>query len=177
VNYHSHVIQLAATSMGSMIDIHGFGEKFWFAGELVVAYTSWKPMSVLPCAFVVFKQLLLFTSGTCSGSVNVISAHCILVSSTLYPHPLRCSTYVIKRSSMLGQLNDLDGRIVAHLWGESRWQRYLRETESTVVLDVGGTCNLENGKHGMAVVQRLIAISHVDVELGKGVTRKPSRLD
>ena len=77
---------------------------------------------------------------------------------------------------MLRQLDNLNRRIVAYLRRETGGQRDLWQTKGAVVLLVRGPCDLEDGQHGMRVVERLIAKAHVDVEHGECVAGEPARL-
>jgi hypothetical protein len=78
---------------------------------------------------------------------------------------------------MLRQFDDLDRRVVADLEGEVRRQRDLRQAEGAVVLRVGGPDDAEDGDRGVAVVERLVAVAHVEVELRVGVAGEPAGLD
>lgn len=63
----------AASIRGTAIDAYPLTTMLCGAGELVVAYTIWKPIS-WP-GVVLLKQFVEFTSGTSSGSAKVMSAH------------------------------------------------------------------------------------------------------
>jgi len=82
-----------------------------YARELVVVYTIWKPM--LSSGFDELKQFVLLTSGTSSGSANVISAHCVHFISHRLKNTWKPNTYIVERGAVLRRLNDLDGCIVA----------------------------------------------------------------
>lgn len=98
---------------GTAIDAYPLTTRLCGAGELVVAYTTSKPISWPGC--VLLKQLVLLTSGTSSGSANVMSAHCRFVSSDGRERPIgKVGTHVIQGSTVLRCLDDLDGRIVAN---------------------------------------------------------------
>lgn len=74
-DYYIQVIHDAAISTnGTNIDANPLTSMVCGAGDEVVVYTIWNPMSC-PAADVVFKQLVLLTSGTSCGSANVMSAH------------------------------------------------------------------------------------------------------
>lgn len=78
---------------------------------------------------------------------------------------------------MLCGLNDLDGRIVAHLGGEVGREGHLRQTETPVVLHVAGTEDLEDWLHGEGVVRRDAPGTQVDVEESGGMAGEPAGLD
>jgi hypothetical protein len=72
---------------------------------------------------------------------------------------------------MLRRLNDLNRCIVADTRRVVRRQWHLRKTKGAVVLHVRGPYD------GVAVVERLVAVAHVEVELGKGMAGEPAGLD
>jgi len=84
---------------------------------------------------------------------------------------------IVKSSAVLCRFNNLDCRIVANLGGVVCGQRYLGQAELAAVLLVRRADNLENGQHGVRVVQGLVAVAHVDVEQGKCMAGEPSGLD
>lgn len=89
----------------------------------------------------------------------------------------RGSTHVIQGAAMLCEFDNLNGGIVAHGRGVVCWQRDLGQAKGAVVLEVGGACDLEDGEHDVGVVERLVAVAHVDVEHGEGVAGEPAGLD
>jgi len=78
---------------------------------------------------------------------------------------------------VLGYFDDLDGGIVADGGGEVGGQGHLRQAKGAVVGEVGGAGDLEDGQHDVRVVERLVAVAHVDVEHGERVALEPARLD
>lgn len=68
---------------------------------------------------------------------------------------------------MLRKLNDLDGCIVSNLGRVVGGQGHLWQAELPMVLLVRGSGNLEDGQHGVRVVQRFVSVAHVDVDLSK----------
>lgn len=123
------------------------------------------------------KQFSRVTSGTSSGSANVISAHYHGISTPSPTHYVPRITYIIKRRPMLRRLNNLNRSIVPHTRRIIRRQRHLRQTKSAIILHIRGSYDGEDGQHRVAVVQWLVAVAHVEVELGEGVAGEPAGLD
>lgn len=83
---------------------------------------------------------------------------------------------IIESCTVLGSFDHLNGSIIAHFGLKPSRQRYLRQAKGTIVLDIRRAGNGEHGQHGVAEVERLVAITHVDVELSESMARKPSWL-
>jgi len=126
---------------------------------------------------VVLTQFVSLTSGTSSGSAKVMSAHCSILLVTVSSLFSDAVTHVVESSTMLRKLDNLNSRVVADLRRVVCGQRYLWQAELAWVLLVRRSLNLEHWQHRMRVVQRLIAVAHVDVEHGKRMAREPSRLN
>ena len=88
----------------------------------------------------------------------------MFVSNLLQQKPRLQYTYIVKSSAMLRRFDNLDCRIVADFGRVVGWQRYLGQAELPGVLLVRRADNLENGQHGVGIVQGLVAVAHVDVE-------------
>lgn len=78
---------------------------------------------------------------------------------------------------MLRKLNDLDGGIIPNLGRVVGGQRDLRQAKGAAVLLVRGPGDLEDGQHRVRVVEGLVAVAHVDVDLGERVAGEPAGLD
>jgi len=73
------------------------------------------------------KQFDAFTSGTSAGSANVTSAHYhgyVSISRSTFEVDIGFA-YVVDGSSVLRDLDHLDGNVVADIEGNVRHKRYL----------------------------------------------------
>ena len=78
---------------------------------------------------------------------------------------------------MLCRLDDLYGCIVTDFGGEVGWQRHLWQTETPVILHIGGAGDLKDGLHVEGVIQRDGAFAQIDVKECGGVTGEPAGLN
>lgn len=87
------------------------------------------------------------------------------------------SAYTVQRRAVLGDLDDLDGGVVADVDRDVWWDGDLREAETTRVVQIRGTSDLEDRNHVVGHVERLGAQSQIDVEEGELMTVEPTWLD
>lgn len=78
---------------------------------------------------------------------------------------------------MLGSLDNLDGRMVADIHRDVRWQRDLRQTDGARVGVIRRADDLERLDHGMAHVRGHGSEADVDVDEGLFVAWEPARLE
>jgi hypothetical protein len=78
---------------------------------------------------------------------------------------------------MLRRFDNLNRCIIAHLGRIILRQRHLRQTEASIILHIRWASDLENGQHGVRVVERFVTVTHVYVEEGERVAREPAGLE
>ena len=148
-------------------------------------------MSATPIS-VLLKQFVSFTSARreSPGSTKVMSTHCKHGQKIVFPvHILsrkhlgkKKETYRIKRSTMHGQLNQLNRRVHAGLDGQVGGQRHLGQAHGARVGVLAGAEDLERRDHGETHVERtavggVAADAEVDVHERGGVALEPARLE
>ena len=135
----------------------------------------------------VFLQLPALISGTSLGSANVISAHCRLLRQPPVPPTEHIrhgtgeyegSTYAVQRGAVLGDHDDLEGRVVADIHMRIGRQRDLGQADALVrVRVVAGPEEADGPEDGVGHVGRVVAEAHVDVEEALGVALEPAGLE
>lgn len=78
---------------------------------------------------------------------------------------------------MQGSLNNLDGRVVAHIGLVASGQRNLWQAERTAVVEVRWPRELEHRVHRVRHVLRLGANAEVDVDECREMAIEPTRLE
>lgn len=66
---------------------------------------------------------------------DISALHVVSRGHVIFPRLIEI-TYIVKRSSVLRCLNNLDRRVVAHLRCIARRQRHLRQTKRSIVLHI-----------------------------------------
>lgn len=136
----------------------------------------------MSCELKQFESLTLPIFGS-PGSANSMSTHFLgLVSKrTLLGGGEGGGTYGKERGAVDGELDDLDGGVVAGLDGRVDGQGHLREADGARVGVLAGAEDLEDGDHGEGhvdgtAVGAVGAEAHVDVHEGCRVALEPARL-
>lgn len=75
---------------------------------------------------------------------------------------------------MQGDLNNLNGRIIAHLKTRIHWQWHIRQTKAAGIWISARACHLEDGEHDVGHAHWLAPVAHVDVKESGRVSRIPT---
>jgi hypothetical protein len=86
-------------------------------------------------------------------------------------------TDIVKRGTVLGGHDDLEGGIISNIDRDITWQRHLRKAEGTGIWFVRRTDDLERRKQGMAHVRWDRPQPDIEIDEGSFMALKPAGLN